>query len=203
VRRTAPKGATAPQSPSGSSGTTNNKGAAGIRFGCATGKALCGNLGTDKIKRFCTVGPVVNHAAALLNMCRTFGVTNLIASESLKGMSFEYTCDNVTIGVLPHTSNGTIIGTIREKRAAKMDEWMYELQEGEESANKTTGDASLDTIVTLSEVLDKLMSGDADKANHVLTNGVLDIATQGKRVEHVKMLVALRQRGEEFPSYTA
>ncbi|CUG11034.1 mitogen-activated protein kinase, putative, partial [Bodo saltans] len=49
----------------------------GIRFGVATGKALCGNLGTDKIKRFCTLGPVLNHAQVLVDMCRVYGVTNL------------------------------------------------------------------------------------------------------------------------------
>ncbi|CUG64468.1 Hypothetical protein, putative, partial [Bodo saltans] len=69
----------------------------GIRFGVATGKALCGNLGTDKIKRFCTLGPVLNHAQVLVDMCRVYGVTNLASGDALKGMSFEYVCDNVTI----------------------------------------------------------------------------------------------------------
>jgi class 3 adenylate cyclase len=184
----------------------------GIRFGVATGKALCGNLGTDKIKRFCTLGPVMNHAQLLVDMCRVYGVTNLASGEALKGMTFEYTCDNVTVGILPANSNparpgaiaepesaACLVGTVREKKSSKMDEWMYELQEGEEMANKSTGDLRLDTIITMSYALDKLAGGDAVKAEAAMDSAVgLDASLAG-RVQHVKRLIESRKRNDGYP----
>jgi class 3 adenylate cyclase len=182
----------------------------GIRFGVATGKALCGNLGTDKIKRFCTLGPVMNHAQLLVDMCRVYGVTNLASGEALKGMGFEYVCDNVTAGVLPTNSNPSVIaadssatagliGTVRDRKSSKMDEWMYELQEGEAHATKATGDLRLDTIVTMSYALEKLGGGEPCKAEAALDSASELDPNLAARVAHVRCLIALRKRGESYP----
>lgn len=185
-----------------------------LRFGVATGRALCGNLGTEKIKRFCTVGPVLNQAQMLVDRCRSFGVSNLVTAEAMKGMTFEYTCDNVTIAALPQIHDGggggsgapkdgamppSLIGTIRERRSSKMDEWMYELQEGEASANKSTGDARLDTVITLSNALEKTIAGNATEAHLLLEGGSFD-TTMSARVAHVKSIVAARMRGDPYPT---
>ncbi|CUG64620.1 Hypothetical protein, putative, partial [Bodo saltans] len=166
----------------------------------------------------CTLGPVLNHAQLLVDMCRVYGVTNLASGEALKGMSFEYACDNVTIGVLPGNSNPAVaglaseptsvaclIGSVRERKSAKMDEWMYELQEGESLSLTKTGNSFVDTTTALSHALEKLMEGDGQRAG-VLLSTVSPLGeasrTEGllsARVEHVKQLIGLRQRGQSFP----
>ncbi|CUG33746.1 Hypothetical protein, putative [Bodo saltans] len=182
----------------------------GIRFGVATGKALCGNLGTDKIKRFCTLGPVLNHAQVLVDMCRVYGVTNLARRAALKGMGFEYVCDNVTIGVLPSDSNPAIVpvdasavaylvGSIRERKSSKMDEWMYELQEGEAAKSMSTGDLRTDTISTMSYALEKLFEGDCQKALVVIDAVQVFDDSLSARVQHVKKLATLRSGGGVYP----
>ncbi|CUG10988.1 Hypothetical protein, putative [Bodo saltans] len=145
-------------------------------------------------------------------MCRVYGVTNLASGDALKGMSFEYVCDNVTIGVLPGSSNPAVaglgseqrnaaclVGTVRERKTAKMDEWMYELQEGESHAAKSTGDPKLDTIVAMSYSLEKLHAGEPAKAGLAL-ECVSDVdMSLVARVAHVRRLIALSAQNVPLP----
>lgn len=167
----------------------------GVRFGIATGKALCGNFGTDKIKRFCTVGPVVNHAASLLTQCRTLQVDNLISEESQKGINFEYVCASTTIAVLPHEKQPSLVYTVRDKRESKMDEWMYELQEGEKQATLTGGDSYANGLQSISSALTHLMSGEEGKASQVLDDAAPVNAALQHRWDHVQQLVAAKRKG--------
>lgn len=172
----------------------------GLRFGAASGKALCGNLGTSSVKRFCVIGPSVNHACALLAHCRSFpDVDNLVSAESIKGMSFEYNCDLVTLCVLPHASDGTLVGTVTGKKSAKMDEWMYELQESDQARESMTGDASKDSVTVAGRVLQHLFAGRLAEAQAVLAAPAASELLRMPRVAHVAQLISLRASGQSLP----
>ncbi|CUI14498.1 adenylate cyclase, putative, partial [Bodo saltans] len=49
-----------------------------VRWGVSTGNAVVGNFGTNRTRRFCVCGPVVNQAFALMLHCRAEGVLNLV-----------------------------------------------------------------------------------------------------------------------------
>jgi hypothetical protein len=163
----------------------------GIRFGAATGKALCGNLGADRVKRFSTVGSIVNQAYALLSLCRKFNRDNLTTAEAIKSMQYDYQCCLVSIASIPHTAEPVLFGTVLERKSTKSDEWMYELQEGD----TTTG--PLDPVRVTDAVLEAISNGKFHEASEKI-KGLLKGNIDAASVSHLEELVSNAQSGR-FP----
>lgn len=93
------------------------KGFTGIRFGAATGNALCGNFGAEGMKRFSVVGAVVNHSFALMQQSKLENVSNLVSGSSFELMTNDFLLQHMNFVMLPQASSGGLISTIIERRS--------------------------------------------------------------------------------------
>jgi class 3 adenylate cyclase len=98
-----------------------------IQIGCATSNALCGNFGTDRLRRFSVLGSVLNHAFHLMTRCRAYDVCALVTGSSAEMMALEYDVQHVGLEHVPHASKPVIFSTVVRKKEAADDEWMYQV----------------------------------------------------------------------------
>jgi class 3 adenylate cyclase len=87
-----------------------------LRIGCATGSAICGNFGSDRMRRFCAVGPVVSHANALMQQCRSEGCASAVESQTFQDAAHECSMEHVNFVVLPHAAQGGLISTVLDRQ---------------------------------------------------------------------------------------
>jgi len=150
-----------------------------MQIGCATAQALCGNFGSDKLRRFSVLGSVVNQAHHLMTRCRHYGVQGLVTAASAEQMSLEYDVQHVGMEALPHAPSGprtaaAIVSAVLRKKEAANDEWMYQLEKQQEEETKSDGKAdpdagsaaSLERLVN--HVFQALGEGDRAQAEKLL-----------------------------------
>jgi class 3 adenylate cyclase len=99
--------------------TLEERGYTGMRFGAATGVALCGNLGCDAMRRFSVVGAVVNHAYALMQQTKLETVQNLVCAQTFQEAQRSFVLQYVNYVLLPQAATGALIATVIEARSAR------------------------------------------------------------------------------------
>ncbi|CUI14494.1 guanylate cyclase, putative, partial [Bodo saltans] len=94
-----------------------------VRWGVSTGNAVVGNFGTNRTRRFCVCGPVVNQAFALMLHCRAEGVLNLVAPLTYDLIKDDFVVEHRNLVALTiggsHTAP-TIISTILRERSQSL-----------------------------------------------------------------------------------
>eukprot|EP00455_Lapot_gusevi_P036482 TRINITY_DN40611_c0_g1_i3.p1 TRINITY_DN40611_c0_g1~~TRINITY_DN40611_c0_g1_i3.p1 ORF type:complete len:177 (+),score=10.46 TRINITY_DN40611_c0_g1_i3:45-575(+) len=83
-----------------------------MRFGAATGAALCGNLGCDAMRRFSVVGIVVNHAYALNQQTKLETVNNLVCAGTFQEAQRTFVLQYMNYVLLPQAPTGALIATV-------------------------------------------------------------------------------------------
>eukprot|EP00760_Papus_ankaliazontas_P010412 PhM_4_TR1426/c0_g1_i1/m.66704 len=106
-------------------------GYSGVRMGAATGLALVGNLGTNIIKRFNIISPVMSQAHFLQQLCKVHGTSNLISMSMCAAAEQRYVVRCVDVAQLPCDKAVTAVATVAGVKEGTTEEWMYELQNAE------------------------------------------------------------------------
>ena len=101
----------------------------GCTIGAALGECAVGNMGTATSKRFCTVGPVYQQAAALERLCKQHRVSTLVSMGT--ALEHQMFLRHVDVVPLP-TTKGTVVPTLISALVAPKDqeggEWMYAIE---------------------------------------------------------------------------
>lgn len=128
-----------------------------LRIGCATGTAICGNFGSDRMRRFCAVGPVVSHANALMQQCRSEGCASAVESQTFQDASHEFSMEHVNFVVLPHAAQGGLISTVLDRQL---------LPQGERAAGGDGGPSRqrLEVTKLINEAFEAFARGDLASA---------------------------------------
>jgi len=176
---------------------------AAMTAGLATGRAQVGNLGSNTLKRFNTIGAVYPQAAALERLCKRYGsdvqlLTHDIAFADVEHATIAFVQVIDAVALPGPNAKPVRIAAVRARAQVKVappkkeapeaavdDEWMYQLNEGQK-ANPFLG---------LNRVFAMHAAGKADAAAAALADATQlegEDAVHAAAVETLKGLLAGR-----------
>eukprot|EP00755_Sulcionema_specki_P011666 Sspe_Gene.7924::Locus_2685_Transcript_5_5_Confidence_0.333_Length_5209::g.7924::m.7924 len=106
-----------------------------ISSGCASGDARVGNMGTEGMKKFSYISPVVTWTFALERLCRTLELSNLVDFHVAEDATAEFLLRHIDTVHFPkrHATRPIRVSQLVNVKDSKDMEWMYQMDEGEKS----------------------------------------------------------------------
>ena len=141
-----------------------------VTCGMSSGLAHVGNMGTEEMRRFCIVGPVVPQAMLLERMTKLYPDTSvLFPAVMISEIELEMFYQTIDITWIPGVAVPQRICTLVGLRgSAEHHEWMYQLEQG----------ATTDPFANLNRAFKYLVDGEPQKAKTLQATSAEKTGTQ-------------------------
>eukprot|EP00755_Sulcionema_specki_P033360 Sspe_Gene.100577::Locus_75260_Transcript_1_1_Confidence_1.000_Length_693::g.100577::m.100577 len=127
-----------------------------LSVGVASGEAKVGNMGTEGMKKFSFISPVLTWTYALERYCRSMELPNLVDFHVSEEAKTEFMLQHVDSILFKkrHATRPIRVSQLVRQKDSKDIEWMYQMDEGERT----------DPFATWNEACKAVFSGDWKEA---------------------------------------